>query len=78
MSKKYFDSLSRQVGGDHYKQFKIQPIEFIHQNNIPFIEGNIIKYICRWKDKNGIEDLEKIKQYVDILIDFEKDVKNDS
>lgn len=71
MIQKHFNSLSRQVGGNHYKQFKIQPIEFIHQNNIPFIEGNIVKYICRWRDKNGIEDLEKIKQYVDILIDFE-------
>ena len=65
-------ALNTQVGGDHYKKLKIQPIEFIHANNIPFIEGNIIKYIVRWRDKNGIKDLEKVKHYVDLLIDLEK------
>jgi hypothetical protein len=63
-------ALDVQIGGDHYKQFKIQPIEFIHANNIPFIEGNIIKYACRWRDKGGIETLKKIKHYVDLLIDL--------
>jgi len=52
-------ALQVQVGGNHYKKYKIQPIEFIHANKIPFIEGNIIKYICRWRDKNGVKDLEK-------------------
>ena len=66
------NALDVQVGGDHYKKFKIQPIEFIHANDIPFIEGNIIKYIVRWRDKNGIKDLEKVKHYVDLLIDLEK------
>lgn len=65
-------ALDMQVGGDHYKKLKIQPIEFIHANNIPFIEGNIIKYIVRWRDKNGLKDLEKVKHYVDLLIDLEK------
>ena len=65
-------ALDMQVGGDHYKKLKIQPIEFIHANNIPFIEGNIIKYIVRWRDKNGIKDLEKVKHYVDLLVDLEK------
>jgi len=65
-------ALNVQVGGEHYKKHKIQPIEFIHANNIPFIEGNIIKYIVRWRDKNGIKDLEKVKHYVDLLIDLEK------
>ena len=65
-------ALNVQGGGDHYKKLKIQPIEFIHANNIPFIEGNIIKYIVRWRDKNGIKDLEKVKHYVDLLIDLEK------
>jgi len=65
-------ALNMQVGGEHYKKHKIQPIEFIHANNIPFIEGNIIKYIVRWRDKNGIKDLEKVKHYVDLLIDLEK------
>ena len=64
-------SLQVQIKGNHYKQFKIQPIEFIHRNNIPFIEGNIIKYICRWRDKGGKDDLLKVKHYVDLLIDLE-------
>lgn len=60
-----------QVGGDHYKSLKIQPTEFIHANNIPFIEGNIIKYVIRHRSKNGIEDLKKAKHYLDLLISFE-------
>jgi hypothetical protein len=66
-----------QVGGKHYKNYKIQPIKFIHDNNIPFIEGNIIKYICRWRTKNGIEDLNKIKHYVDLLIELENVTEKD-
>lgn len=64
-------ALDVQVGGDHYKKLKIQPIEFIHANGIPFIEGNIIKYITRWREKNGVRDLEKVKHYVDLLIELE-------
>jgi hypothetical protein len=64
-------ALDVQVGGEHYKKFSIQPVEFIHANGIPFIEGNIIKYIVRWREKNGIKDLEKVKHYVDLLIDLE-------
>ncbi len=66
------NSLQVQIKGSHYKNFKIQPIEFIHGNNIPFIEGNIIKYICRWRDKGGKDDLLKVKHYIDLLIDLEK------
>ena len=63
--------LSKQVGGGHYKKYKIQPIEFIHANDLPFIEGNIVKYITRWRDKGGVETLNKIKHYVDLLIELE-------
>jgi hypothetical protein len=70
--------LDVQISGSHYKRYKIQPIEFIIANEIPFIEGNIIKYICRHRDKNGIEDLKKIKHYVDLLIEFEYINKGDS
>ena len=63
-------SLQTQVGGDHYKNKKIQPVEYIHSNDLDFFEGNIVKYVTRWRDKNGLEDLLKIKQYVDILIDL--------
>jgi len=64
-------ALNIQVGGDHYKRWPIQPVEFIHANGIPFIEGNCIKYLLRWRDKNGIKDLEKVKHYVDLLIELE-------
>jgi hypothetical protein len=60
-----------QEGGSHYKKCTIQPVEFIHANDIPFIEGNIIKYITRHRDKNGIEDLKKAKHYIDLLIELE-------
>ena len=49
-------ALEKQIGGDHYSKYAIQPIEFITKNNIPFIEGCIIKYLIRWKDKGGIQD----------------------
>lgn len=65
-------ALKKQVGGNHYKEMAIQPIEFIVKNNLNFIQGCVIKYICRYKHKNGIEDLEKAKHYIDLLIEFEK------
>lgn len=64
-------ALDVQVGGGHYKGLKIQPIEFIHANQLPFIEGNCIKYLCRWRDKGGVKDLEKVKHYIDLLIELE-------
>ena len=51
----------------HYKNFKIQPIDFIQENELGFCEGNIIKYICRYKNKNKDEDLDKIIHYVQLL-----------
>ena len=72
----------KQVGGDHYKSMVIQPSEFINRNNIPFAEGNAIKYLCRHKQKNQKEDLLKAKHYIDMAIDRDypnevKDVKKD-
>ena len=64
-------ALDTQVGGEHYKDMVIQPVEFIQKNRIGFVEGNIIKYICRWRAKNGLEDLHKVKHYIDLLIDIE-------
>jgi hypothetical protein len=64
-------ALETQVAGSHYKDLKIQPVEYIHANNIPFIEGSIIKYATRWRDKGGVKDLEKIKHFVDLLIELE-------
>jgi hypothetical protein len=64
-------ALATQVGGSHYKDHAIQPIEYIHKNNLPFIEGCVVKYITRWRDKGGVKDLEKIKHYIDMLIELE-------
>ena len=64
-------SLTQQVGGTHYKGLPIQPVEFIHANSIGFLEGNAIKYLCRWRSKNGIADLEKARHYIDMLIELE-------
>ena len=60
-----------QEGGDHYKKYAIQPTEFIHRNGLNFIQGNVIKYVMRYKEKNGLQDLKKAKHYIDLLIEFE-------
>lgn len=56
-----------QVGGNHYSKLAIQPIEYIEANKIPFTEGNIIKYITRWRDKGGFADLDKIAHLLEWL-----------
>ena len=63
--------LTQQVAGSHYKSLKIQPIEYIHANGIPFAEGCVIKYMTRWRDKGGIKDLEKAKHFIELLIELE-------
>ena len=62
------DAMSKQVGGTHYKDMAIQPVEFIIANGLGFCEGNIIKYTCRYKQKNGVEDLRKVIHYAEMLI----------
>ena len=69
-------SLETQIAGQHYKNQKIQPIEYILENKFPFIEGNIVKYITRWREKGGIEDLKKVKHYVEILMELEDGKRN--
>ncbi len=64
-------ALKSEVGGNHYKEFRIQPIEFIEGNDLGFSVGNIIKYVCRYKHKNGKEDLLKAKHYIELLIELE-------
>lgn len=66
------NALEVQVGGNHYKDKAIQPVEFIHANGLGFCEGNVIKYVTRYKDKNGIADLQKARHYLDILIQLEQ------
>lgn len=60
-----------QEGGNHYKGYEIQPIDFIHKNELNFIQGNVIKYLLRYKEKNGLQDLKKAKHYIDLLIEYE-------
>ena len=57
----------KQIGGSHYLKMKIQPSEFANKNNLPFAEGNAIKYICRHKYKGGKKDLEKAKHYIEMI-----------
>lgn len=72
MEEQFMKSFKKQVGGSHYKNYKIQPVEFIIKNNIGFVEGNIIKYILRFKEKGGVQDLLKAKHYIELLIDSTK------
>ena len=65
--------LDTQIGGDHYTKMKIQPVQFIHANSIPFIEGTVIKYVSRWKSKGGLQDLEKARHMVSMLIAYGPD-----
>ena len=65
------NSLNKQVDGSHYKDQPIQPVEYIHANAIGYFEGNVIKYVSRWRKKNGIADLEKAKHYIELLIELE-------
>ena len=58
----------RQVGGNHYKSFRIQPYEFISKNDLSFFQGNVVKYVCRYLSKNKIEDLQKIIHYCELEI----------
>ena len=60
-----------QVGGGHYKDMAIQPVEFIQKNGIPYLEGNVIKYIVRHKKKNGAEDIKKAIHYCQVLLQME-------
>jgi hypothetical protein len=63
----------KQIGGSHYKDFHIQPYEFISKNGLSFFQGNVIKYVCRYLNKNGIQDLEKIIHYCELEIKKMKD-----
>lgn len=66
------NALNTQVGGDHYKKLKIQPVEYIYANGIGYFEGNVIKYVTRWRDKNGVADLLKARHYIDLLLELEE------
>jgi|TARA_Y100000401_G_C8182711_1_gene154817 hypothetical protein len=70
------DTYKKQIGGSHYRDMVIQPSEFINKNNIPFAEGNAIKYLCRHKQKGQKEDLLKAIHYCEMAI--ERDYSDDT
>ena len=65
------NSLQNQIGGEHYRKNKIQPIEYIHANGLDFISGNIVKYATRHRDKGKAQDIEKIIHYAKLLLQLE-------
>ena len=67
-------ALDEQEGGSHYKHFAIQPVEYIHANNLSYLEGNVVKYVSRHRSKNGVEDIRKAIHYLEMIIqlDYEK------
>ena len=64
-------ALNKQIAGSHYKDFCIQPVEFITKNGIPFLEGCIIKRVCRWRNKDGVQDLQKAIHELELLIEMQ-------
>lgn len=64
-------ALDIQIDGRHYKDLPIQPAEYIHANALGYMEGNVVKYVSRWRKKNGINDLLKAKHYIELLIELE-------
>ena len=66
-------ALREQVGGNHYSKLAIQPVEYINKNNLSYLQGNVIKYVTRYKDKgSALQDLQKAKHYIDMLIELEE------
>lgn len=61
----------RQVGGDHYKRFAIQPAEYCQRNQLPFLESNVVKYVTRHKLKNGKQDIQKAIQCLELILEYE-------
>ncbi len=64
-------ALLTQQGGSHYKSLSIQPVEYITKNSIPYLEGNVIKYVTRHQSKNGIEDIKKAIHYLQLIAELQ-------
>lgn len=71
----FVSALDKQVSGNHYKDKGIQPIVYIHANDLGFCEGNVVKYVTRHKEKNGAADIKKAIHYLELLLELE--YKND-
>ena len=65
------EALAKQVGGSHYASMVFQPVEFITANNLGFLGGNIIKYVCCHRNKNGADDIKKAIHYCELLLQME-------
>jgi hypothetical protein len=74
----HVSALDKQVSGNHYKDKGIQPIVYIHANNLGFCEGNVIKYVTRHKDKNGAADIKKAIHYLELLLELQYQDKTSS
>lgn len=64
-------ALSEQAGGNHYKDLAIQPVEYNYKNQLPYLEGNVVKYVTRHKSKNGAEDIRKAIHYCQLILELE-------
>ena len=64
--------LTKQIGGDHYKGYPIQPLEYSMANGLDTCQANVIKYVTRFRDKRGVEDLRKALYYLEVLIEWEE------
>lgn len=67
-------ALDTQVAGNHYSRGGIQPVQYIHANELNFFEGNVVKYVTRHKFKNGAEDLKKVMHYCQMILEFDYDI----
>ena len=64
-------ALNEQEGGSHYKDFVIQPVEYIHANGLSYLEGNVVKYVTRHRKKGGVDDIRKAIHYLELIIELE-------
>jgi hypothetical protein len=64
-------ALNDQAGGSHYKDLAIQPVEYIYNNQLPYLDGNVVKYVTRHKSKNGAEDIRKAIHYCQLILELE-------
>ena len=66
----------KQIAGNHYKELTIQPVEFCQKNEFNYCESAIIKYVCRHRNKNGAEDIQKVIHYAELLLEVEYDISS--
>jgi hypothetical protein len=69
-------ALDRQEGGAHYKNYEIQPVEFIEANGLGYCEGNVVKYVSRHHLKNGAEDIKKAIHYLELILELQYGTKS--